>query len=48
MPAYKSCRPCRVENSDEVLSVVGSLDPATPLKYEHLERLALCDGTIKE
>ena len=34
--------------TSEVLAVVGSLDPAAPLKYEHLERLALCDGVIKE
>lgn len=34
--------------TSEVLGVVGSLDPGAPLKYEHLEKLALCDGVIKE
>lgn len=34
--------------ASEVQAVVGSLDPSAPLRYEHLEKLTLCDGLIKE
>lgn len=34
--------------TEEVTGVVGSLDPGSPLGYEHLDKLVLCDGVIKE
>lgn len=32
----------------EISEVVGSIDPSAPLRYEHLDKLVLCEGVIKE
>lgn len=34
--------------TEEVTTVVGSIDPGATLRYEHLDKLVLCDGVIKE
>ena len=32
----------------EITEVVGSINPSAPLRYEHLDKLVLCEGVIKE